>query len=211
MPSNIVDKIQDQLASVVKSKDQNGGLFCLTACGRLWSIKRARSCSVIVTGDSWPDSRAVAIAKAGTANGFSNDALALSTANLYSPTQPGGSLYASTTPIHSILCFSRKEPVSALLRADYHIRGRVAIYSGGKVIGGLGVSGDLRAPIMRSPIGCDGKRDWTARRIPTTSCISPQVKHPTTSNNPIAAPLHHAIAGSDTTSLRGCGQLICRN
>lgn len=50
-------------------------------------------CSVIVTGDAWPGSRAIAIAKASTANGFSNDALALSTANLYSPTQPGGSLY----------------------------------------------------------------------------------------------------------------------
>src|ERR1700752_4425865 len=50
-------------------------------------------CSVIVTGDAWPGSRAIAIAKETTANGFSNSALALSTANLYSPTQPGGSLY----------------------------------------------------------------------------------------------------------------------
>ena len=33
------------------------------------------------------------MAKAFTANGFSNSQLAISTANLYAPTQPGGSLY----------------------------------------------------------------------------------------------------------------------
>lgn len=44
-----------------------------------------------VTGDAWPGSRASA--KAEMANNFSNSKLTLSTANLYAPTQPGGSLH----------------------------------------------------------------------------------------------------------------------
>ena len=73
--------------------DHNGGLF---SPNLMWSAivdRRGILCSVIKTGDAWPGSRAIAIAKAETANDFSNDKLALSTANLYGPTQPGGSLY----------------------------------------------------------------------------------------------------------------------
>ncbi len=91
--SSVIEKLQAQLAAVVKEPDKNGGLF---SPNRMWSaiVDRVGTlCSVIVTGDAWPGSRAIAIAKATTANGFSNDALALSTANLYGPTQPGGSLY----------------------------------------------------------------------------------------------------------------------
>src|SRR5512136_1014448 len=56
-------------------------------------------------GAQWPGSRAISAQKANTANSFSLDAssssngsgqpngLALSTANLYSAVQPGGSLY----------------------------------------------------------------------------------------------------------------------
>ena len=91
IPGFVVDKIQDQLATVVAMK--NGGLF---TPNRMWSAvvdRKGVLCSVISIGDAWPGSRAIAIAKASTANDFSNSALALSTANLYSPTQPGGSLY----------------------------------------------------------------------------------------------------------------------
>jgi uncharacterized protein GlcG (DUF336 family) len=44
-------------------------------------------------GSQWPGSRVISAQKANTANAFSLDGLALSTANLYSATQPGGSLY----------------------------------------------------------------------------------------------------------------------
>ena len=93
VPPSVVANVQSQLASVVNLPDKNGGLF---GPNRMWSAvvdRKGILCSVTVTGDAWPGSRAIAIAKATTANGFSNDALALSTANLYSPTQPGGSLY----------------------------------------------------------------------------------------------------------------------
>src|SRR5215217_4375963 len=41
------------------------------------------------TGGYWPGSRSISMAKAFTANGFSTDTLALSTARLYTLTQPG--------------------------------------------------------------------------------------------------------------------------
>src|SRR5262249_28309621 len=64
-------------------------------------------CAVAFTGTNrgaqWPGSRVISAQKANTANSFGLDAsahsgmnggaLALSTANLYSPVQPGGSLF----------------------------------------------------------------------------------------------------------------------
>lgn len=44
-------------------------------------------------GSQWPGSRVISAQKANTANAFSLAGLALSTANLYSAVQPGGSLY----------------------------------------------------------------------------------------------------------------------
>jgi hypothetical protein len=89
-----VNALQAKLAIVVALPDQNGGLF---KPNEMWSAivdRTGKLCSVISSSsDAWPGSRAIAIAKATTANGFSNNKLALSTANLYAPTQPGGSLY----------------------------------------------------------------------------------------------------------------------
>jgi hypothetical protein len=53
-------------------------------------------------GDQWPGSRAIAAEKAFTADAFSLPGFALSTANLYWPTQPENSLYALATsnPVH---------------------------------------------------------------------------------------------------------------
>ena len=95
IPSTTVTKVQNQLAGVVKSSDGNGGLF-IPHPNQMWSAVVDRAgilCSVIKVGDAWPGSRDIAIAKASTANDFSNDLFALSTANLYAATQPGGSLY----------------------------------------------------------------------------------------------------------------------
>jgi uncharacterized protein GlcG (DUF336 family) len=89
-----VAQLQGTLAIVINLSDGNGGLF---KPNRMWSAivdRQGKLCSVINSGnDPWPGSRAIAIAKASTANDFSNSALALSTSNLYAPTQPGGSLY----------------------------------------------------------------------------------------------------------------------
>ena len=62
---------------------QNGGLF---KPNKMWSAVVDRQgvlCSVVRSDpDAWPGSRSIAIAKASTANNFSNNKTALSTANL---------------------------------------------------------------------------------------------------------------------------------
>jgi hypothetical protein len=88
-------KLQSKLASVITQ--DNGGLF---SPNRMWSAVVDRNgvlCSVIrSSSDPWPGSRSIAIAKASTANDFSNSLLALSTANLYSFTQPANSNSSSS-------------------------------------------------------------------------------------------------------------------
>lgn len=64
--------------------------------------REGRLCAVVKTGDAWPGSRAIAIAKAWTANDCSNDKLALSTAQLYGATIPQGSLFGLNNSITSM-------------------------------------------------------------------------------------------------------------
>ncbi len=143
MPAGTVALVQKQLEVVVNLPDANGGIF---KPNRMWSAvvdREGHLCSVIKTGDAWPGSRAIAIAKAYTANGFSNDALALSTANLYAATQPGGSLYGlnNTNPFDARF-LADETGHGRVLGGIVTFGGGVALYVGGKVIGGLGVSGD---------------------------------------------------------------------
>jgi len=53
-------------------------------------------------GDQWPGSRIISAQKANAANSLSLDSFALSTANLYSAVQPGGTLFGleDTNPIN---------------------------------------------------------------------------------------------------------------
>jgi uncharacterized protein GlcG (DUF336 family) len=169
IPNAVVAQIQGTLSEVVTKN--NGGIF---SPNRMWSAvvdRQGRLCSVTRTGDAWPGSRAIAMAKASTANDFSNDALALSTANLYSPTQPGGSLYGlnNSNPFNPAFLVQGNQQLSqALMKAFGQtpggiitFGGGVALYSGGKVIGGLGVSGDsacadhVIAYRMRREVGLD--------------------------------------------------------
>lgn len=161
IPFATVNKIQSQLSSVVQSG--NGGLF---TPNRMWSAVVDRQgvlCSAIKIGDAWPGSRAIAIAKASTANDFSNDALALSTANLYSATQPGGSLYGLNNSNPFNPAFNPQGTgVGYVPGGIVTFGGGVALYAGGKVIGGLGVSGDTSCADhaisyrMRRAAGFDG-------------------------------------------------------
>ncbi len=138
-----VNEVQSQLKSVVDESDQNGGLF---GPNMMWSAivdRKGVLCSVIKTGDAWPGSRAIAIAKAGTANDFSNYKLAISTANLYAPTQPGGSLYGlnNSNPFNPDL-LPQGTGIGNVPGGIITFGGGVALYKDGQVIGGLGVSGD---------------------------------------------------------------------
>src|SRR5688500_4554086 len=81
-------------ASVAPAK-KNGGLDL-----QMWATVEDRDgvvCADSFSGgdrdDQWPGSRVISAQKAHTANAFSLDGLALSTANLYTAVQPGGSLF----------------------------------------------------------------------------------------------------------------------
>jgi uncharacterized protein GlcG (DUF336 family) len=140
---SLVSNVLGQLASVVQRTD-NGGLF---SPNRMWAAVVDRQgvlCSVTRSDpDAWPGSRDIAIAKAFTANAFSSHTLALSTANLYGPTQPGGSLYGLNNsnpfnPNFNAQATGNGSAVGGIITFG----GGVALYSNGQVIGGLGVSGD---------------------------------------------------------------------
>jgi uncharacterized protein GlcG (DUF336 family) len=175
IPDGVVNNLQAQLTVVVKLADANGGLF---SPNLMWSAivdRQGVLCSVIRSDpDAWPGSRSIAIAKAATANNFSNSQLALSTARLYSFTQPAnagpapggfpaGSLYGlnNSNPFNPDF----QEQGTGLREVPGGIitfGGGVPLYSGGKVIGGLGVSGDTAcadhaiAFRMRKLAGLDG-------------------------------------------------------
>ncbi len=161
IPNSIVNQIQSQLKPV--SHLNNGGLFSPSL---MWSAvvdRQGYLCSVIKTGDAWPGSRAIAIAKASAANDFSNVKLALSTAMLYGPTQPGGSLYGLNNSNPFNPDFNQQGTGLGFVPGGIiTFGGGVALYSDGQVIGGLGVSGDTScadhviAYRMRRAAGFDG-------------------------------------------------------
>jgi uncharacterized protein GlcG (DUF336 family) len=105
-------------------------------------------------GDQWPGSRVISAQKANTANAFSLPHLALSTANLYSAVQPGGSLFGlqHSNPVDTDAAY--KGPSENYGKANDPLVGKkiggvnvfgggLALYnSAGKLVGAIGVSGD---------------------------------------------------------------------
>jgi uncharacterized protein GlcG (DUF336 family) len=128
-----------------------GGLFGGT---RMWIAVVNRDGKLCAVANSqadpsqvWPGSQSIAKAKAYTANAFSLDSLALSTARLYTFTQPGHSLWSlgQANPFDP----QALAPIGTQGGGDNQIAGGmiffgggVPIYKSGKIIGGLGVSGD---------------------------------------------------------------------
>lgn len=118
-------------------------------------------------GAQWPGSRVISAQKANTANAFSLDSssaannssgaaggLALSTANLYSAVQPGGSLYGlqASNPVDTGVAYGGNSAAYGT-SADPMVGrkiGGVNVFGGGlalydknhKIVGAIGVSGD---------------------------------------------------------------------
>ena len=108
-------------------------------------------CATVVSTDdpnsTWPGSQAIAKAKAYTANAYSTDALALSTARLYTLTQPGHSLWGVAEPnAFNADCLVRPEDAGRtngkLCGGQIAFGGGLALYKNKTRIGALGVSGD---------------------------------------------------------------------
>jgi uncharacterized protein GlcG (DUF336 family) len=128
-----------------------GGLF---NGARMWVavVNRAGEICAYTTSTAdptqvWPGSQAIAKSKAYTANAFSLDDFALSTARLYTFTQPGHSLWSlgQSNLFNADLLLppgraggDRHKIAGGLI----FFGGGVPLYKDGKIIGGLGVSGD---------------------------------------------------------------------
>jgi uncharacterized protein GlcG (DUF336 family) len=107
-------------------------------------------CAIAVSmpdpAQAWPGSQAVAKAKAYTANAYSTDAVPMSTARLYTLTQPGHSLFGvgAANPFNPD-CLSTpdaKAGVGKICAGTIGFGGGVPLYKGRRRVGGLGVSGD---------------------------------------------------------------------
>jgi len=146
--------LRAQLREVLEQ--QNGGLGF-----EMWATVLDRGGRVVDVvfsgehrGDQWPGSRVISAQKANTANAFSLEGFALSTANLFAAVQPGGSLFGlqESNPVDTRVAY--KGPVSAYGTAHDPMiglkigginvfGGGLALYSAdGELLGGLGVSGD---------------------------------------------------------------------
>lgn len=117
-------------------------------------IVRAVAFTGTKEGDQWPGSRVISAQKANTANAFSLPALALSTANLYTATQPGGSLFGlqESNPVDPDVAYGGNADDYGTTN-DFMIGKRIgginvfggglALYDAtGTIIGAVGVSGD---------------------------------------------------------------------
>ncbi len=137
-------------------EEQNGGLGF-----EMWATILDRNGKVVDVvfsgeqrGDQWPGSRVISAQKANTANAFSLEGFALSTANLFASTQPGGSLFGlqESNPVDTRVAYagpvsaygSQNDPMIGKLIGGINVfGGGLALYSSnGTLRGGVGVSGD---------------------------------------------------------------------
>jgi len=128
-----------------------GGLF---EGRKQWAAlvdRGGRICATVVSTEdpaaAWPGSRAIAMAKAFTANAFSTDDAPLSTARLYTLAQPGHSLWglATANPFDPD-CLGAPDDAGEgegeICGGTIVFGGGVPLYRAGKRVGGLGTSGD---------------------------------------------------------------------
>lgn len=143
--------------ALVAARSQTNGGFNLDMWGTIVN-RDGVVCAVAFTGnnrgDQWPGSRAISAQKANTANAFSLPGLALSTANLFSAVQPGGSLYGlqHSNPVDTGVAYggdadnygqSNDPMVGGKIGGVNVFGGGLALYnSQHQLIGALGVSGD---------------------------------------------------------------------
>jgi uncharacterized protein GlcG (DUF336 family) len=146
-----VKDLQTNLATAPNVQGNAGGIF---GGNNMWAAvvnRDGKLCSIAASTKDptqvWPGSQAIAKAKAYTANAFSVDALALSTARLYTFTQPGHSLWSLGqsnlfNPQFLAPTSGGTDQTGQIAGGLIFFGGGVPIYKNGKIIGGLGISGD---------------------------------------------------------------------
>lgn len=152
LPTN--DTVQKALRTIVAEKNGGFGL-------NMWATIVNRDAEVVVVamsgagrGDQWPGSRVISAQKANTANAFSLPGLSVSTAQLYSAVQPGGSLFGlqESNPVDTQVAYAGKaadfgtpkDPLIGKRIGGVNVfGGGLALYGAdGVLLGGLGLSGD---------------------------------------------------------------------
>jgi uncharacterized protein GlcG (DUF336 family) len=146
-----VAQLKAALADAPAHMGTAGGLF---NGERMWAAAVNRDGEICAyttsTADPaqvWPGSQSIAKAKAYTANAFSLDTFALSTARLYTFTQPGHSLWSlgQANPFHPEFLATPEGHGGGkrkIAGGQIFFGGGVPLYQAGKIIGGLGISGD---------------------------------------------------------------------
>lgn len=147
-------EIQEALRAVVKENNGGFGFHMWATVVDRDGVVRAVAFSGKDRGDQWPGSRVISAQKANTANAFSLPEFALSTANLFSAVQPGGSLYGlqESNPVSPEVAYqgssekfgTENDPMVGHKIGGVNVfGGGLALYnSEGKLVGALGVSGD---------------------------------------------------------------------
>jgi uncharacterized protein GlcG (DUF336 family) len=145
------DDLKKWLRAAPGVEGEAGGLFS----GKMeWAAvvnRQGEICATAVATDepasAWPGSQAVSKAKAYTANAYSTDDAPLSTARLYTLTQPGHSLWgvAAPNPFRAD-CLVTPGDMNAtngkICGGSVAFAGGVPLYRGKTRVGGLGISGD---------------------------------------------------------------------
>jgi len=147
-------KVKATLQSIVKEKNGGFGTNMWATIVDREGLVRVVTFSGDHWDDQWPGSRLISAEKANSANAFSLPKLAVSTAQLFSAVQPGGSLFGLqfANPVNDVIANAGKakkfgttdDPmIGERIGGVIVFGGGLALYnSDGTVIGGLGLSGD---------------------------------------------------------------------
>lgn len=159
-------QLQAALGSAVKAETSGLDLHMWASIVNRQGVTCAVAYSGVDAGAQWPGSRVISVQKANTANAFSLDntsrsaesgaakGLALSTANLYSAVQPGGSLFGlqESNPVNPSYAYGGNtanfgtptDPMKGNPVGGVNVfGGGLALYGPGqKLIGAIGASGD---------------------------------------------------------------------
>ena len=154
--SNLPSQAALKTALVAAQAQINGG-FGLNMWGTVVN-RDGIVCAVAFTGadrgSQWPGSRVISAQKANTANAFSLSGLALSTANLYTAVQPGGTLFGlqESNPVDVEVAYrgnaknygQPNDPMVGFKIGGVNVfGGGLALYNANnELVGGIGVSGD---------------------------------------------------------------------
>ena len=160
--------------------------------------RQGEICATAVATDdpasAWPGSQSISKAKAYTANAFSTDDAPLSTARLYTLTQPGHSLWGVAQPNpfspECLVSPSDSEKTKGkICGGAIAFGGGVPLYRNQTRVGGLGVSGDTAcadheiAKRIRHAASLDPAKGEFADDITFSSVDGPsQFSHPLCAN-----------------------------